>query len=171
MTLEGEVPMSRSTLFPAIQLSVRAALAALLSVVITRYVGLDARQALITAILVIDLSPAETRRLALPRLGGTVLGGLIGASFGTLLPASAMTLGLGVLTAMFTSHLVRLQRAARLAGFICGIILLHQTQTPWTYASHRFLETTLGIVMAVLTSFLPKLIPTGHFFPDSRGKA
>ena len=152
--------MQRPALGPALQISARAALAAILSILIAGYFGLDPRQALITSILVIDLSPRETRRQALPRFGGTLLGGLLGVVLSTLLPSNALTIGLGVLTAMFASQMVRLGKAARLAGFICGIILLHETAAPWTYAYHRLLETTLGIVMATLTSFLPKLIAT-----------
>jgi uncharacterized membrane protein YgaE (UPF0421/DUF939 family) len=151
-----------SQLLPAVQLSSRAAVAALLSVAIAQNFGLMPLQALITSVLVIDSSPEETRRLALQRFAGTVLGGLLGVTLGVALGQSALSVGFGVLAAMLSSHLLRLDGAARLSGYVCGLVLLHQAGAPWSYAFNRLLETTLGIVMAVLTSFVPKLIQDGR---------
>jgi len=150
--------MQRSRVVLAVQLAVRAGLAALLSVGVAQYFGLNLIQPLITSCLVIDLSPEDTRRLALKRLAATVLGGVLGASLGILLPSNPMSVGLGVLVAMLASHLVRLDGAARLAGFVCGICVLQRGDAPWSYASARLLETAIGIAMAVLTSYIPKLI-------------
>ena len=151
--------MDRSKLVPAVQLSVRAGLAALLSVGVAQHFGLNLVQPLITACLVIELSPEETRRFAVKRFAGTVVGGILGASLGMFLPSNALSVGLGVLLAMLASHFLRLDGAVRLTGFVCGICLLQTTGAPWSYTSARLIETTIGIVMAVLTSYLPKLIP------------
>lgn len=150
--------MQQWKLVPSIQLSVRAAVAALLAVAVARYFGLQPLQALVTSVLVIDLSPEETRRLALPRFVGTLLGGALGALLSMALPSNPVSIGLGVLAAMLSSHLLRLDRASRLSGYVCGIILLREDGALWAYAFDRLLETTVGIVMAVLTSFVPKLM-------------
>lgn len=150
--------MERSKVVPAIQLAVRAGLAAALSVGVARYFGLNLVQPLITGCLVIDLSPEDTRRLAAKRFAATVLGAVIGASLGMLLPSGPIAVGLGVVAAMIASHLVGLDGAARLAGFVCGICLLQPGDAPWSYAYARLLETALGIAMAVLTSYVPKLM-------------
>src|SRR4030095_1487461 len=93
------------------------------------------------------------------RFAGTVLGGLLGATLSMVLEENALSVGFGVLTAMLSSHLLRLDGAARIAGFVCGLILLDKADPPWSCAIRRLIETTLGITMAVLTSFIPKLIP------------
>jgi uncharacterized membrane protein YgaE (UPF0421/DUF939 family) len=152
--------MERSKLVRAVQLSVRAGLASLLSVLIARSFGLDARQALITSVLVIDLSPEDTRARALPRFAATVLGGVLGASLSMVTPGGGIAVGIGVTASVLASHLLRIEgAAARLAGFVCGVILLHEAHAPWTYALYRLAETTIGIAMATLTSFVPQLLP------------
>lgn len=149
-----------SHLIPALQLSIRAALAAGLAVIIAQLLQFHAPlYAMIAAVIVSDLSPAKTRQLGLQRLGGSVLGAAVGAVTSQFLPLGAWAIGFSVLIAMFLSHLVRLQGAAKLSGYLSGIVVLGHASDAWSYGFYRLLETILGIGMALLVSFVPKLIP------------
>ena len=140
-------------------MSVRASVAAGLAVAIAYLAQLPfPLYALISAVLVTDLVPAQTRKLALPRLAGTILGAALGAMISVLLPHSAWTVGLGVLVSMLATHLLYLRDAVKVAGYVCGIVLLDHGEHPWSYALYRVIETGLGIAAAMLVSLVPKLI-------------
>jgi uncharacterized membrane protein YgaE (UPF0421/DUF939 family) len=153
--------MNYSTLTPAFQLSLRAAVSAGLAVAIAEFLRLQyPLYALIGAVIVSDLSPSQTRQLGLRRLAGSVLGATVGAAISQLVPSAPWAIGLSVLSAMFLSHLLHLEGAAKITGYVCGIVVLDHGAQPWAYALYRLIETILGVGMAILVSLVPKLLPT-----------
>lgn len=158
-----KLPWLRPGAITALQVSTRASLAAALALFFARWLNLQFPvYALIAAIIVTDLSPATTRRLALQRLLGTFVGATLGAAISAATSpnsqAASLTVALAVVGAMLISHLVGIPAAARLAGYVCAIVLLNFSDQPWSYAAYRSVETVLGIATAVCVSFIPKLI-------------
>jgi uncharacterized membrane protein YgaE (UPF0421/DUF939 family) len=156
--------MSSPTLTTAFQLALRAALSAGLALAIAQLLQLQYPiYAMIGAVIVTDLSPLQTRQLALQRLAGTVLGAAIGAAIIAMLgrfgPPGPVTIGSGILAAMFLSPVLRLHGAAKVTGYVCGIVLLDHHGHPLSYALNRVIETVIGIGLAWLVSLVPKLIP------------
>lgn len=143
-----------------LQLALRAGTASGLSVALAALLGLDYPiYAMIAAVIVTDLSPAESRRLGARRLAATVVGAICGAVLSALLPQSALSLGAGILAAMAASLALQSSGGvARVAGYICGVVLLTHSGDPWLYAALRFAETALGICVAWRVSHVPKLI-------------
>jgi hypothetical protein len=78
------------------------------------------------------------------------------ASSGT----SAQCLGdrLRILVAMLICHISRVHDGTKVAGYICGIVMIAHGASAWSHAFLRFTETALGIGVAWLISFVPKLI-------------
>ena len=154
-----------STRISALQLSLRAAVAAGAAVAISEFFELQYPfLALLAAVIVMDLSPSKTRRLALQRLAGTLLGATLGATLSAYLPAGPLATGFSILAAMLLSHAVLAPEAAKLAGYVSGIVVFGHGEQPWSYASYRLIETLLGVGMAVLVSLVPKLL--GVEIPD-----
>jgi uncharacterized membrane protein YgaE (UPF0421/DUF939 family) len=154
-------------MMPALQLSLRAAVAAIVAFGVAQLLQLPHPvYAMISAIIVTDIQAAETRKLALPRLIGTLIGSVFGAAMNSMLPPSLWTIGAGIMIAMFVTQQISLPATAKLAGYVCAIILLDRGNTPWSHAFFRMIETTLGIGGAICVSFVPKLIQ-----PNNRKEA
>lgn len=160
--------MLEQTLTTSLQLSVRAAAAAGLAIVIAPRVGLQYPiYAVISAVVVTDLDAAKTRKLGVPRLTGTILGGAVGALGCALLP-SAIWVGIaGIVVAMFLCGLMHQPDAAKIAGYVAAIVLVQHGDSPWIYGFHRTMETFLGIVLAILISLVPKLLPAKNPRPQA----
>jgi uncharacterized membrane protein YgaE (UPF0421/DUF939 family) len=151
--------LDRNEFTKRLQLAGRASFAAALSLAIAEFLRLEHPiYAMLAAVIVTELSPQETRRLALRRLVATAVGATCGALLVALLPPSPWTIGLGILVGMLLCDLVGLPAGARVAGYICGISMLAHGSDPWRYAFFRFVETVLGIAVAWLLSFAPKLL-------------
>ena len=69
-----------------------------------------------------------------------------------LFPPGPLAIGLGVPVAMLICQLMRASEGAKVAGYICGIVLLDHGAQPWQYAFLRCIETALGVVVAWLIS-------------------
>src|SRR5436190_3490342 len=151
--------MTRATVLASLGLSLRAASAAWISLLVAQLVRLPHPiYAMISAVIVTDMSAARTRQLSLPRLVGTALGACLGALIDSFMKESLLSVGLGILLAMFLTQMLSLPDAAKVAGYICGIVVLNYRGNPWSYALYRTGETVLGIAAAVLVSVVPKLI-------------
>jgi uncharacterized membrane protein YgaE (UPF0421/DUF939 family) len=117
--------------------------------------------ALLAAVIVTDILPSQSRMLAVHRLLATMIGAVCGAALTLVLPPGSIAIGVSILIAMLLCQLLQVPDAAKIAGFICGIIVLEYSAEPWLNAFSRFTETALGVVVALLVSYVPKLIKSG----------
>lgn len=153
-----------------VQLAVRAAAGASVSFAIAELLKLDHPIIAFTAaVIVTDLKPAQTRELGVRRLGATLVGGLTGAILGMAIRPTAWGIGLSVLVAILISYGLRAREGAKVAGYICGLIVLDHSAEPWKDALARMFETGLGVSVAWAISYVPKLIPVEE--PAEEAKA
>ena len=142
-----------------VQLAVRAGLGASLSLVIAQLLHLERPIfACLAAVIVTDLTPADTRKLGFRRLGAMLVGGATGASLSSLFTTEPWAIGASVLIAILLSDALRAREGAKIAGYVCGLIVLEDTTAPWRYGLHRVIETAVGVTVAWLISYVPKLI-------------
>ena len=152
-------PMNRKVVIPEIALALRAAFGSGLSVALAQACKLEYPiYALIAAVLVTDFSSAKTRELGLQRIVATVVGATCGAVLQHILQPSAWAIGVGILVAMLICHFSSMRGGAKVAGYICGIVMLAHGPKPWSYALFRLIETALGIAVAWLISLVPSIV-------------
>lgn len=153
------VDVNRWTFTTGVQLGVRAAVGGSLSLAIAQFFRLDFPVfAFIAAIITTDLDPAQSRALGVRRLAATLVGGLCGATISSALPPTPWTLGVSILVAMLICQLLPIRDGARIAAYISGLIVFDQRVEPWHYATLRMVETVIGVAVAWLISYVPKLI-------------
>lgn len=157
--------MRASKRVSAIQLAVRSAIAAAVAVAIVQWIGTSHPiYAMIAAVIVTDLRPEQSRQFALNRLAGTVVGAGVGALAVPWLGPSALAILLTVGAMMLLCHALKLDGAAKVSGYICGIVVLEHSGNAWYYAGERLVETLVGIGVALALSLVPKLVKV-----DERG--
>jgi len=159
MKFVPSVEMNWRKQISGLQLAVRAASAAGLSVAIAQFLRLENPiYAFLAAVIVTDLAPAQSRRLGIHRIIATVVGAVCGAVLSQVLPPRALGIGLSILIAMLACQLVQSSEGAKVAGFTCAIVVLQHSPEPWLSAFHRLIETLIGVGTALLISYIPKLI-------------
>jgi len=145
---------------PSIGHSVRTALAATASVIVARLVQMpEAYWAAIATLVVMQSSLGATLTLSIERVVATALGASVGAVetnyFGSNLAAFMLAIFfIGLLSFGF-----RLEKTAyRYASVTLTIIvLIPRTNPAWIVALHRFIEVSVGIIVALaVVAFWPE---------------
>ena len=139
----------------AVLLGTRAALASVISVAIAQSLKLTfPLYAVVAAVIVTDVSSERTQRSGVQRLLGTALGALAGPLFVRAFGDSIWAMGAAIVSMIFVCYVVGYIEAAKLSGYVAGLVVLDHADAPWTYARDRFVETSLGIVLAIVMSLL-----------------
>ncbi|QLE55275.1 aromatic acid exporter family protein [Nostoc sp. TCL26-01] len=110
--------------------------------------------AVIAAIIVMSSTHGSTFKQGVQRLIGTVTGAIAGVIFVSVLGSNFWSLGICVFITLWLAYYWQFNEAAKLAGYVSAIVILSHSSSPLIYAWHRFLETLLGIAVALLVNNL-----------------
>lgn len=139
--------------------SARTAVAATASLMAARLLKLpEAYWAPISTLVVMQSTLGAAWNISRQRMAGTALGAVLGALVALHPDPRTAMFGAGVFGTGLVCAILHLDKAAyRFAGITLAIILLVERNKPaWTVAIHRFLEVTVGIVIALaLTAVWP----------------
>lgn len=135
--------------------SARAAVAAVASMLLARGLKLPEFYWAPISTIVVLLSTVDPLTVAWQRFAGTALGAALGALAGTYLPSNWIVYGLCIFVCGILSALLRIASAYRFAAITLSIVLLiAHTRPPWIVATHRFVEVSLGIAVALLVTVI-----------------
>jgi|ERR1022692_4073047 uncharacterized membrane protein YgaE (UPF0421/DUF939 family) len=131
----------------------RTTVAAVVSMLLARTLKLpEYYWAPISAIVIIQ-STIDPRTLAWQRFAGTALGAVIGALIATFFSPGALVYAVAIFLCGALCALLGFRGAYRFAAITVSIVLLiAHTRPPWIVASHRFVEVSLGIAVALALS-------------------
>jgi uncharacterized membrane protein YccC len=143
---------SKKENLPTVWHAVRTAIAATLSVLLARLLGMPEAYWAVIATLVVMQSPlSSTVPLAIQRIVASALGASLGAIESACFGANLVAFALTIFVLGLVSFVFRLERVGySYAGMtLVIIVLIPRPEAPWIAAVHRFAEVSLGILIAL----------------------
>jgi uncharacterized membrane protein YccC len=137
---------------PSISHAIRTALAATLSVVVARLVGMpEAYWAAIATLVVMQSTLGATLTLSIERIVATAVGASVGAIESKYFGSNLIAFAVAIFLLGLLSFAFRLEKTAyRYASVTLTIIvLIPRTEAAWITATHRFTEVSIGILVAL----------------------
>ena len=137
---------------PSLSHAFRTAVAATLSIILGRLVGLpEAYWAAIATVVVMQSPLGDTVPLAIERIVASALGASIGAIESTYFGPNLFVFALAMLVLGLISFVLRLEKVGYSYACITLVIIvmIPRAETPWIAAAHRFAEVSLGILVAL----------------------
>src|SRR5258707_13402799 len=137
---------------PSITHAIRTAVAATVSVIIARLVQMpEAYWAAIATLVVMQPPRGATLTLSSDRIVATAVGASVGALEANYFRANLVAFAVAVFLTGLLSVAFRLEKTAyRYASVTLTIIvLIPRSGAPWTIALHRFIEVSVGIMVAL----------------------
>jgi len=109
----------------------------------------------ISALIVMQSNVGATVSASWTRLAGTAVGAVVGGAFMAMWGANVTTFGVAVAIAFYVCSVLKLAESQRLATVTVGILMLiGRVSSAWIVALHRFLEVSIGILVAMVISFV-----------------
>jgi len=132
--------------------AIRTAIAATTSVVIARLAQMpEVYWAAIATLVVMQSTLGATLTLSIERIVATAVGASVGALEANYFRANLVAYAVAIFFVGLLSFAFRLEKTAyRYASITLTIIvLIPRSEAPWATALHRFLEVSIGIIVAL----------------------
>jgi uncharacterized membrane protein YccC len=137
---------------PSITHAIRTGVAATVSVMIARLVQMpEAYWAAIATLVVMQSTLGATLTLSVERIVATAVGASVGALEANYFAANLVAFAIAIILVGLLSIAFRLEKTAyRYASVTLTIIvLIPRSAAPWSIALHRFIEVSVGIIVAL----------------------
>jgi len=137
---------------PSITHAIRTAVAATVSVVIARLVQMpEAYWAAIATLVIMQSTLGATLTLSIERIVATAVGASVGAIETNYFGANLVAFAIAIFLVGLLSIAFRLQKTAYHYASITLtiIVLIPRLAAPWSIALHRFIEVSVGIIVAL----------------------
>jgi uncharacterized membrane protein YccC len=137
---------------PSVTHAFRTAIAATISVLIARFIQMpEAYWAAIATLVVMQSTLGATLEISVERIVATAVGASSGALEANYFRTSLVAFAIAIFLLGLLSIAFRLEKTAyRYASITLAIIvLIPRSAAPWAIALHRFIEVSVGIIVAL----------------------
>jgi len=133
----------------------RTAIATIVALLLARSLELPEFYWAPISTIVILVSTINPLTLAWQRFAGTALGAVVGALIASYPGQNWVVYGAGIFLCGILSAVLRLSAAYRFAAITLSIVVLTtHSRPPWIVATHRFIEVSLGIAVALVMTLV-----------------
>lgn len=151
------------------KLDIRQAIKTALAALISAYISLQLNYyiprpdifisglwSVVASIVVLQPLIGGTYKAVTNRFIGVILGSIVGAFFVQTIGGSYFILGLAIFSTIVLCSFLSLQEAYRIAGLSVAVVIIpsmiHPELSPWAFALFRFLDTCIGMFVALLVA-------------------
>lgn len=111
---------------------------------------------ILTSLVVLQPRVGGTYKAAWMRFLGILIGSFLGAVFTNLFGSSPLPLGISVACTVAICSLLNINDSIRIASMSVAIVMvlwgLHPNTSPWIFGIYRFLDSCLGITIAMVVT-------------------
>jgi len=147
----------------AIKSAVVAALSLFVGVSVSRLMGrpdkfISGAWCVMTSIVVLQASIGGTYKAAWKRFLGVLIGSFMGGIFTITFGTNPLSLGISIGLTVMTCCSIHLKESYRIACLSVAIVMvlwgLNPTLSPWQFSLYRLVDSTIGILIAVIIAHL-----------------
>ncbi|MEW8957162.1 aromatic acid exporter family protein, partial [Clostridium sp.] len=141
---------------------VKTSIAVFFSIVVSRMLGLGSGFfASIAAVISMESSIIYSFRAGINRIIGTILGASVGLTFALISPGNPFLAAIGIFIVISLCKYYKWNKAITISTTVfCAIMVNLDGRDPFLYASHRVIETFIGIIIALIVNYSIK--PPNH---------
>jgi uncharacterized membrane protein YgaE (UPF0421/DUF939 family) len=110
--------------------------------------------AVISAVIVMETTVPDSLKLSWFRFVGTAVGAITGLASVLVIGATPWAVGIAIFSTTVLSYALNMKESYRLAGATAAIVILASKLNPTRFAFQRFMDVSIGILIALLVSIL-----------------
>lgn len=134
--------------------NIKTALSVGICIILLRILRVDSPfYACIAAVITMQTTVENSFQTGKNRLIGTTIGAIIGIIFSYIAPHSAILTVIGVSLIIYITNILHENKSANIACVVFLAIMINlKTISPLQYGINRFIETAIGIIVAVIVN-------------------
>ncbi|NFF38809.1 FUSC family protein [Clostridium argentinense] len=134
--------------------NIKTALSVGICIILLRILRFDSPfYACIAAVITMQTTVENSFQAGKNRLIGTTIGAIIGIIFSYIAPHSSILTVIGVSLIIYITNILHENKSANIACVVFLVIMINlKTTSPLQYGISRFIETAIGIIVAVIVN-------------------
>ncbi|SET01986.1 Uncharacterized membrane protein YgaE, UPF0421/DUF939 family [Natronincola peptidivorans] len=134
--------------------TIKTGIAVTLSLLVSNILGIESPfYAAIAAIIVMQPTVSDSWKIGVNRLLGTMIGAAVGVAFVSISPGNPLLGGVGVIVLILATNKLNWKESISMGGVVFVGIFINAEGGYLNYALHRLLDTSVGIIVAVVVNY------------------